>query len=168
VLAVVLVSAARNAAGAPRAAAGVAAGPQLGHERPSRARRQRAQDRRRPSGLGVGTGSFKRAYAEKTGLKGEEPKKAASHSTPVTVVAETGVLGLAPLCWLGFVALATAFRSRGRSDAGRAALVAALTLGAIAVHSLFYNALFEDPTMWALLGLIALVATYRPPEPEPA
>ena len=118
--------------------------------------------------LGVGTGSFKRAYAEKTGLKGEEPKKAASHSTPVTVVAETGVLGLALLCWLGFVALATAFRSRGRSDAGRAALVAALTLGAIAVHSLFYNALFEDPTMWALLGLIALVATYRPPEPEPA
>ena len=118
--------------------------------------------------LGVGTGSFKRAYAEKTGLKGEEPKKAASHSTPVTVVAETGVLGLALLCWLGFVALATAFRSRGRSDAGRAALVAALTLGAIAVHSLFYNALFEDPTMWALLGLIALVGTYRPHEPEPA
>ena len=116
--------------------------------------------------LGVGTGSFKRAYAEKTGLKGEEPKKAASHSTPVTVVAETGVLGLALLCWLGFVALATAFRSRGRSDAGRAALVAALTLGAIAVHSLFYNALFEDPTMWALLGLIALVSTYRPQEPS--
>ena len=117
--------------------------------------------------LGVGTGSFKRAYAEKTGLKGEEPKKAASHSTPVTVVAETGVLGLVLLCWLGFVALATAVRSRGRSDAGRAALVAALTLGAIAVHSLFYNALFEDPTMWALLGLIALVSTYRPRSPSP-
>ena len=117
--------------------------------------------------LGVGTGSFKRAYAEKTGLKGEEPKKAASHSTPVTVVAETGVLGLALLCWLGFVALATAFRSRGRSDAGRAALVAALTLGAIAVHSLFYNALFEDPTMWALLGLIALVAPTGRRSPSP-
>ena len=56
----------------------------------------------------------------------------------------------------------------GRSAAGRAALVAALTLGAIAVHSLFYNALFEDPTMWALLGLIALVSTYRPREPETA
>ena len=40
----------RHAAGAPRAAAGVAAGSQLGHERPGRARRQRAQDRRRPSG----------------------------------------------------------------------------------------------------------------------
>ena len=118
--------------------------------------------------LGVGTGSFKRAYAEKTGLKGEEPKKAASHSTPVTVIAETGVLGLVLLCWLGMASLATAFGGWGRSAAGRAALVAALTLGAIAVHSLFYNAFFEDPTMWALLGLIALVSAYRPTEPEAA
>ena len=118
--------------------------------------------------VGVGTGSFKRAYAEKTGLKGEEPKKAASHSTPVTVIAETGVPGLVLLCWLGMASLATAFGSRGRSAAGRAALVAALTLGAIAVHSLFYNALFEDPTMWALLGLIALVSAYRPQAVEAA
>jgi O-antigen ligase len=118
--------------------------------------------------LGVGTGSFKRAYAKETGLKGEEPKKAASHSTPVTVIAETGVPGLVLLSWLGMASLATAFGSRGRSAAGRAALVAALTLGAIAVHSLFYNALFEDPTMWALLGLIALVSAYRPQEPEAA
>ena len=117
--------------------------------------------------VGVGTGSFKRAYAEKTGLKGEEPKKAASHSTPVTVIAETGVPGLVLLCWLGMASLVTAFAGRGRSAAGRAALAAALTLGAIAVHSLFYNALFEDPTMWALLGLIALVSAYRLQEPEP-
>ncbi len=114
--------------------------------------------------VGVGTGSFKRAYAERTGLKGEEPKKAASHSTPVTVIAETGVPGLVLLGMLGYVALASAFRARGRAPAGRAALVAALTLGAIAVHSLFYNALFEDPTMWVLLGLIALAGAHRPQE----
>ena len=115
---------------------------------------------------GVGTGGFKRAYADKTGLKGEEPKKAASHSTPVTVVAETGVPGFALLGLLAYAALMAAFRARGRSDAGRAALVAALTLGAIAVHSLFYNALFEDPTMWSLLGLIALVSARRAQESE--
>ena len=115
--------------------------------------------------VGVGTGDFKRAYAERTGLKGDEPKKAASHSTPVTVVAETGVPGLALLGLLGFASLAAAFRSRGRSDAGRLALAAALTLGAIAVHSFFYNALFEDPTMWALLGLVALAAAERAREP---
>ena len=117
--------------------------------------------------LGVGTGGFKRAYADRTGLRGRDPKKAASHSTPVTVAAETGIAGLALLAWLGFASLAAAFRARGRSAAGGAALAAGLTLGAIAVHSLFYNALFEDPTMWALLGLIALVAARRAEE-EPA
>ena len=111
--------------------------------------------------FGVGTGSFKRAYAERTGLRGEEPKKAASHSTPVTVVAETGVLGLVLLSWLGLASLWPAFRARGRTGAGRVALVAALTLGAIAVHSLFYNALFEDPTTWALMGLVAVALAAR-------
>ena len=62
--------------------------------------------------VGVGTGGFKRAYAERTGLKGEEPKKAASHSTPVTVVAETGVPGLVLLSWLGLASLWPAFRAR--------------------------------------------------------
>jgi O-antigen ligase len=114
--------------------------------------------------VGVGTGGFKRAYAERTGLKGEEPKKAASHSTPVTVVAENGVPGFVLLSWLGLASLWPAFRARGRSAAGRAALAAALTLGAVAVHSLFYNALFEDPTTWALLGLAALAVTQPTPE----
>jgi putative inorganic carbon (HCO3(-)) transporter len=113
--------------------------------------------------LGVGTGSFKRAYADRTGLRGREPKKAASHSTPVTVAAETGIPGLALLAWLGAAALFAAFRSGGRSDAGRVAVVAGLTLGAIAVHSLFYNALFEDPTTWALLGLVALTVREEVP-----
>jgi hypothetical protein len=44
-----------------------------------------------------------------------------------------------------------------------------LTLGAIGVHSLFYNALFEDPITWALLGLAALtIARRREPVGEPA
>ncbi len=55
--------------------------------------------------VGVGVGSFKRAYADRTGLRGREPRKAASHSTPVTVAAETGLLGLALLGWLAAVAL---------------------------------------------------------------
>ena len=114
--------------------------------------------------LGVGTGGFKRAYADRTGLEGRNPKKAASHSTPVTVAAETGIPGLALLTWLGFASLVAAFRSRGRSAAGGAALAAGLTLGAIAVHSLFYNALFEDPTTWGLLGLIALASARRAEE----
>jgi O-antigen ligase len=110
---------------------------------------------------GVGTGGFKLAYAERTGLRGREPKKAASHSTPVTVAAEAGVPGVLLLGWLCFAALAAALGAAGRSEAGRTAIVAGLTLAAIAVHSLFYNALFEDPMAWALLGFVALAVARR-------
>ena len=110
---------------------------------------------------GVGVGGFKRAYADRTGLKGREPRKAASHSTPVTVAAETGIPGLLLLGWLAVVALAVVLRGVHTSTAGRAALAVGLTLGAIAVHSLFYNALFEDPMTWGLLGLAALTLARR-------
>jgi hypothetical protein len=36
-------------------------------------------------------------------------------------------------------------------------------LTAILVHSLFYNALFEDPTFWGLLALAALAARAEAP-----
>ena len=110
---------------------------------------------------GVGVGSFKRAYADRTGLQGREPRKAASHSTPVTVAAETGIPGLLLLGWLGAAALGAALLGAHRNDAGRAALAVGLTLGAIAVHSFFYNALFEDPMTWGLLGLAALTYARR-------
>jgi O-antigen ligase len=106
---------------------------------------------------GVGIGGFKRAYAERTGLRGEEPKKAASHNTPVTVAAELGFAGLALLIWLVGAALLAAFRRAGPGFEGRAALVFGIALAAIAVHSLFYDAFFEDPMTWGLLALIALV-----------
>ena len=110
---------------------------------------------------GVGVGSFQRAYADRTGLAGRDPQKAASHTTPVTVAAETGLPGLALFLWLGVVALGATLLGAHRTDAGRAALVVGLTLGAIAVHSIFYNALFEDPMTWALFGLAALTASQR-------
>jgi len=118
--------------------------------------------------LGVGAGSFKVAYAERVGLPGREPRRAASHTTPVTVAAETGLPGLALLAWLGIVTLGALLRGAHRGVAGRTALVVGLTLGAIAVHSLFYNAFFEDPAMWALLGLGALALAQRRREQEPA
>ena len=86
-------------------------------------------------------------------MRGEEPKKAASHNTPVTVAAELGFPGLALLAWLLVAGLLAAFRRAGRGFEGRAALVFGLALGAIAVHSLFYDAFFEDPMTWGLLAL---------------
>ena len=107
--------------------------------------------------VGVGAGGFKRGYADLAGLKGKEPKAAASHDTPITVAAETGLPGLALLAWLVFAGLALAFRKNPVvTETDRARLAFGLALLAIVVHSLFYNALIEDPLFWALLALSAV------------
>ncbi len=60
------------------------------------------------------------------------------------------------LAWLVGAALFVTLRRAAGSFKGRACLVIAAGLAAIGVHSLFYNALFEDPVFWGLLGLTAL------------
>ena len=102
---------------------------------------------------GVGIGGFKRAYAAR--VKRLHGKKnlstAASHDTPVTVAAETGLPGLLLFAWLLWELFGQTFRSRRLVS-----LVAGLGLAAILCHSLFYNDFFEDPTTWLLLGLAAV------------
>ena len=113
--------------------------------------------------LGVGVGGFKRAYADLAHLRGKEPKAAASHTTPISVAAETGLPGLALFLALVVVSLGTAFRRLRDGFDANARLVFGLALTAIFVHSVFYNALFEDPTFWGLLGLIAVAARAEEP-----
>jgi len=110
---------------------------------------------------GVGIGGFTKSYADRHNLFGLAAKKAASHTTPVTVAAETGVPGFLLFVWLGIAALLLVFRRAALSGAGVAALAFGLTLLAIFVHSLGYNALFEDPMTWGSLGLAACVAAVR-------
>ena len=116
--------------------------------------------------VGVGTGGFKEAYAERVSRR-EARRTTASHTTPVTVAAENGIIGLALFAWLVAAALLLAFRGSTTAEAaGRARLIAGLGLVAILVHSLFYNAFFEDPLMWTLLALaaVALPSARRPAE----
>jgi O-antigen ligase len=108
--------------------------------------------------VGVGVGGFRRAYADLQHLKGKEPKAAASHTTPITVAAETGFPGLVLLLVLVGSAVAVAFRRLGRGFDGDARLAFGLALSAILVHCIFYNALFEDPTFWGLLALVVVGA----------
>ena len=108
--------------------------------------------------IGVGTGGFSVAYGKATHKAGR-----ASHAAPITVAAETGIPGLAALIWLVACTFIIPFRgNRGRSPTGRARLVFGLALVAIFVHSLFYNALIEDPLFWAALALSAVA--YREAE----
>jgi O-antigen ligase len=116
--------------------------------------------------IGVGVGGFKHAYAKQQHLRSKEPKAAASHDTPITVAAETGLLGLALLAWLFVAGILLAFRRVATDLAGQAALVFGLVLVAIGVHSLFYNAFFEDPMVWGALALAALASRkHEPAEP---
>jgi hypothetical protein len=107
---------------------------------------------------GVGIGGFTKSYAARHALVGLSAKKAASHTTPVTVAAETGVPGFLLFCWLAVAGFVLVFRRASLVGAGVPALALALTLLAIAVHSLGYNALFEDPMGWGSLGLAACLA----------
>src|SRR5262249_33106804 len=117
--------------------------------------------------VGVGVGAFRHHYAALTGLKGKEPKKAASHDTPVTIAAENGLVGLGLFGWVLVAAFGMLARTRGDPFMRRVVLAVALGLLAIAVHSLFYNHFFEDPTTWCLLGLAGLAYTTALAEATP-
>jgi hypothetical protein len=105
---------------------------------------------------GVGVGAFKRAYGEKLGLRGREPRSAASHTTPVTVAAETGLPGLVLFAWLVATVLVVPLRRLTPGIPGLTRFAAGVALLAIVVHSLGYNALFEDPMFWGLAALAVL------------
>jgi O-antigen ligase len=117
--------------------------------------------------IGVGAGGFSREYAHRRGITGKDPKRVASHTTPVTVAAEEGIVGLALLVWLVAAALLATLRGLGHGFTSRVALATGIVLLAIGVHSLFYADFFEDPMTWALLGLVGLSARV-PKKPSPA
>lgn len=86
-----------------------------------------------------------------------------SHTLPVTIAAEQGVIG--ELVYLGLLAAAAVMLLYGaRGDPVRAA-VAAVFLGLV-VHTLVYDDFLSDPATWALLGIGAALA--RAPGRQPA
>ena len=77
--------------------------------------------------------------------------KYVSHTTPLTVAAELGAIGIALYLFLlaGTVRLVDRVR---RQDPALGLSLAAVLL-ALFVHSLFYAGFFEDPITWLALGL---------------
>ncbi|HEX5526713.1 MAG TPA: O-antigen ligase family protein [Solirubrobacterales bacterium] len=135
---------------------------------------------------GYGSGSFQAAYREHR--KNKDVPVTVSHTEPVTVAAEQGLIGLVAYAALIVVALwtlgsglwAKAPRAGGddredspgrespRSETGPARLAppslaarAAVlaTFVALLVHTLAYAGFFEDPITWVLLALGTSLAT---------
>ena len=105
------------------------------------------------------TGGFACGYNKEHHRGCNNLKAAASHDTPITVFAELGLPGLLLFVWLLVAAMLVPFRIATRAGPAitrAAALGFGLTLVAIVVHSLFYNALFEDPLFWAFVALSAV------------
>jgi hypothetical protein len=112
---------------------------------------------------GVGVGSFQPLYAARAERDDGLVPTTASHNAAVTVLAELGTVGAILLVALAVLAV-QAVRQAHRADPA-AGLALGAGLLAIAVHSLFYAALFEDPLTWAFLGLLGLLSA---PPPAPA
>ena len=97
---------------------------------------------------GYGSGTFEDEYRRLRGATAAD-ELAASHTTPVTVAAEQGTLGLLAYVALLVIAL-TALLRGARGSAARAAVAAAFA--ALVFHTLVYAAFLEDPLTWALLA----------------
>ncbi|HLL85983.1 MAG TPA: O-antigen ligase family protein [Thermoleophilaceae bacterium] len=87
-------------------------------------------------------------------------RRSASHTTPLTVAAELGTLGL-----LAYIALlvgtVSVLASARRRDPPLALGLAAVLL-ALFVHSLFYDGFFDNPITWGVLAVGAAVASAAP------
>ncbi|HYM45778.1 MAG TPA: O-antigen ligase family protein [Solirubrobacteraceae bacterium] len=102
---------------------------------------------------GYGSGSFETEYklhGKTTTEKTTENATSASHTIPVTVAAEQGILGVAVYVALLIAAFAVLFRGAGRSPP-RIALAACFA--ALVLHTWTYADFLEDPVTWTLLGI---------------
>ncbi|MFZ1926026.1 MAG: O-antigen ligase family protein [Solirubrobacteraceae bacterium] len=110
----------------------------------------------RPLG-GYGSGSFETEYRRHEGGTAVNAVSA-SHTIPVTIAAEQGVVGLTLYVVLILAALETLFRGAGRSPP-RIAIAACFA--ALVLHTWVYADFLEDPLTWTLLGLGVAFAVAR-------
>lgn len=99
---------------------------------------------------GYGSGSFPKAYRQH--VRTREVPVSVSHTEPITIAAEQGLLGLALYTALVLAALWTMAGGLARRlSVARAAVLA--TFVALLVHTMAYAGFFEDPITWVLLAL---------------
>ncbi len=97
---------------------------------------------------GFGSGSFSTQYLRHN--RHTASALSDSHTIPVTIGAEQGLIG--ELVYLAFLAAAMAALVRGaRGDPVRSAVAAAFM--ALMFHTLLYADFLEDPTTWVLLAV---------------
>jgi O-antigen ligase len=100
--------------------------------------------------VGVGLGA-QPVESQKRSRQGGSPSRFVSHTTPLTVAAELGLLGLA--AYLALLAGAAVLVERVRRRNATLGLTLGVVLLALVVHSLAYSGFFEDPITWVALAI---------------
>jgi O-antigen ligase len=100
---------------------------------------------------GVGIGGQPRASSEI--VRKGSPSRNASHTTPLTILAELGLIGFVLYAWL-LAATAWALVQVTRHDRALGIGLGAVLL-TLVVHSFLYAGFFEDPLTWGVIGLAA-------------
>jgi putative inorganic carbon (hco3(-)) transporter len=109
---------------------------------------------------GYGSGSFVKEY--RAHHRATATTLSASHTIPVTIAAEQGLIGEIAYAALVIVALVLLLR-RARGDPVRSAVAAAFA--ALIFHTMLYADFLEDPVTWALLGVgVALAVGSEAPD----
>jgi O-antigen ligase len=103
---------------------------------------------------GYGSGSFQKEY-ESHHRASLENATSASHTIPITVAAEQGIVGLALYVALLVAAFSVLLRGAGRSPPR---IVLAACFAALVLHTFAYADFLEDPLTWTLLGIGAALA----------
>jgi O-antigen ligase len=103
---------------------------------------------------GWGSGAFAEEYLAH-GFGARSDAVTASHTIPLTVAAEQGVIGLGVYLALLAAALARLL-GRARDDPYRAFVAAGFV--AVVVHTWLYAAFLEDPVTWTLLAVGTVLA----------
>jgi O-antigen ligase len=105
---------------------------------------------------GWGSGSFETEY-RRHGNASAANATSASHTIPITVAAEQGIIGLAVYVALLICAFTVLARDAGRSPP-RLTLIACFA--GLVLHTWTYADFLEDPITWTLLGIgVALART---------
>ncbi|MGO9905287.1 MAG: O-antigen ligase family protein [Solirubrobacteraceae bacterium] len=106
---------------------------------------------------GYGSASFETEYGKRHHALGETTS--ASHTIPITIAAEQGLIGEIAYIALVLAALVTLLR-RARADPARVAVAGAFV--ALLFHTLLYADFLEDPITWTLLAIGAALARQAP------
>jgi putative inorganic carbon (hco3(-)) transporter len=106
---------------------------------------------------GYGSGSFETEYSAHNRHIGQT--LSASHTIPITIAAEQGLIGELVYVALVIAALVTLFR-RCRRDPARVAIACAFL--ALLFHTMLYADFLEDPITWTLLAIGVALALVPP------